>query len=535
MNFRALFFLLLSYNTGTRGNYNVRVKLHRALLRQEAAFFDATETGELISRLNNDVNKIGMVVSFHVNVVLRQSVQFFIGSAFLIKISPMLSIYAFAGIATVAYVSAIYGAFARRTAVIFQDILAHASAVAETSFSMSETVRAFNGLPVETAKYEDAQMSALNMDETQAWAYGTHKFVSDTLQYALQVALLFSCWALGRAGRIPSVQLTQFLVYANFVLESSNEVGDQWARIQTAVGASSSVFELIRRVPAIRDPDINARSADVTSGSLPESNRTQESHSLIVVKNLTLTYEGFELPALKDVNLDIRAGDRVAIVGEMRLAWVVIEYLKSLTFKTYNFSFFLHAGRSGSGKSSLLRILLRFYDPSSGSCSIGGKDLKSMTRQEISKVVSIVQQEPHLFPASLMENVLYGIEKDFFVGETGEYCYSELMREKVEMALELAGLSVRGASNDLGLTLDTRVGDGGRTLSGGQRQRVAIARALVRSPEVLLLDEPTAALDSESEKAVVRALQEAMKKSRCMLMVTHRLRVVRDLNVNRVV
>mmetsp|Transcript_22283 Transcript_22283/g.31922 ORF Transcript_22283/g.31922 Transcript_22283/m.31922 type:complete len:772 (-) Transcript_22283:233-2548(-) len=496
----------LFWIAGTRGNYNVRVKLHRALLRQEAAFFDSTETGELISRLNNDVNKIGMVVSFHVNVVLRQSVQFFIGSAFLIKISPMLSIYAFAGIATVAYVSSIYGAFARRTAVIFQDILVHASAVAETSFSMSETVRAFNGLPVETAKYEDAQMNALNMDETQAWAYGTHKFVSDTLQYALQVALLFSCWALGRAGRIPSVQLTQFLVYANFVLESSNEVGDQWARIQTAIGASSSVFELIRRVPSIRDPDVNSRSADVTVGSLPESIQTQESHPLIHVENLTLTYDGFELPALKDVTLDIRAGDRVAIVG-----------------------------RSGSGKSSLLRILLRFYDPSSGSCSIGGKDLKSMTRKEISKVVSIVQQEPHLFPASLMDNVLYGIEKDCFVRETGEYCYSEFMREKVEMALELAGLSVRGASNDLGLTLDTRVGDGGRTLSGGQRQRVAIARALVRSPEVLLLDEPTAALDSESEKAVVRALQEAMKKSRCMLMVTHRLRVVRDLNVNRVV
>jgi ABC-type multidrug transport system fused ATPase/permease subunit len=302
------------------------VKLHRALLRQEAAFFDSTETGELISRINNDVNKIGMVVSFHVNVVLRQSVQFFIGSAFLIKISPMLSFYAFAGIALVAYISAVYGDFARRTAVIFQDILAHASAVAETSFSMSETVRAFNGLPVETAKYEDAQIRALNMDETQAWAYGTHKFVSDTLQYTLQVALLFSCWALGRAGRIPSVQLTQFLVYANFVLESSNEVGDQWARIQTAIGASSSVFELIRRVPSIRDPDMNATSNNVAISAIPESIRSQESPPLIYVKNLTLTYDGFELPALKDVNLDIRAGDRVAIVGKTLVVWLLVAY-----------------------------------------------------------------------------------------------------------------------------------------------------------------------------------------------------------------
>jgi len=447
-----------------------------------------------------------MVVSFHVNVVLRQSVQFFIGSAFLIKISPMLSFYAFAGIALVAYVSKVYGDFARRTAVIFQDILAHASAVAETSFSMSETVRAFNGLPVESAKYEDAQLRALNMDETQAWAYGTHKFVSDTLQYALQVALLFSCWVLGRAGRIPSVQLTQFLVYANFVLESSNEVGDQFARIQTAIGASSSVFELIRRVPSIRDPDVHSTiSHNITNATFKNSQAT-EPIPLVSLENLTLTYDGFELPALADINLDIHAGDRVAIVG-----------------------------RSGSGKSSLLRVLLRFYDPTSGRCSIGGRDLKSMTRKEISEVISIVEQEPHLFPAPLIENVLYGIEKDCTHPETGEYQYSHSKREAVETALELAGLSVRGSHNDLGLTLDTRVGDGGRTLSGGQRQRVAIARALVRHPEVLLLDEPTAALDSKSEKAVVGALRHVMKQSRCMLMVTHRLRVIRDLDVNKVI
>jgi ABC-type multidrug transport system fused ATPase/permease subunit len=306
----------ISFHTGTRCNYNVRVKLHRALLRQEAAFFDSTETGELISRINNDVNKIGMVVSFHVNVVLRQSVQFFIGSAFLIKISPMLSFYAFVGIALVAYVSKVYGDFARRTAVVFQDILAHASAVAETSFSMSETVRAFNGLPVESAKYEDAQLRALNMDETQAWAYGTHKFVSDTLQYALQVALLFSCWVLGRAGRIPSVQLTQFLVYANFVLESSNEVGDQFARIQTAIGASSSVFELIRRVPSIRDPDVHSTISHNVTNATSKKSLSTEPIPLVSLENLTLIYDGFELPALEDINLDIHAGDRVAIVGE---------------------------------------------------------------------------------------------------------------------------------------------------------------------------------------------------------------------------
>lgn len=118
----------------------------------------------------------------------------------------------------------------------------------------------------------------------------------------------------------------------------------------------------------------------------------------------------------------------------------------------------------------MLRTLLRFYDPSSGSCKLEGRNLTEMTRKEIASKISVVEQEPHLFPMSLIDNVLYGIEKDS-VNEHGEPVYSEAQREKVSQALEVAGLPVDGAfKNDLGLDLDTRVGEGGRTLSGGQRQ-----------------------------------------------------------------
>ena len=118
----------------------------------------------------------------------------------------------------------------------------------------------------------------------------------------------------------------------------------------------------------------------------------------------------------------------------------------------------------------MLRALLRFYDPSSGSCMLEGKSLTEMTRGEISSKISVVEQEPHLFPMSLIENVLYGIDKDH-VNEDGEQIYSNTWRDEVSQALEVAGLPVNGAfKNDLGLDLDTRVGDGGRTLSGGQRQ-----------------------------------------------------------------
>lgn len=438
---------------GSRANYNVRVKLHRNILLQEAAFFDSNEVGYLLSRLNNDVNKIGMVISFHVNVVLRQFAQFLFGSVYLIKISPELSLYSFAGIGLVAIVSAIYGEFSRDLAERVQNTFADATAVAENAFSMSETIRAFDGVSVESQKYEAAQSKALQLEEVQAWAYGSHKFVSDTLQAGLQALLLFACWSVGRAGGLPTSQLTTFMFYTNFVLESSNEVGDQWAKIMAAVGASTNVFDLVRRIPKVRDPSSVRLEA-------PEKSPQSEKDAIITMTNMTVTYASMEMPALNGIDLDIYKGDKIAIVG-----------------------------KSGSGKSSMLRAMLRFYDPSSGSCSLYGKSLKDMSRKEIAEKVALVEQEPHLFPMTLMENVLYGVAKDSVDPETGEPCYSEEYREKVTKSLRKAGLPIE-PNNDLNLELDTRVGEGGRSLSGGQRQRVTIARALIRKPDVLLLGTP---------------------------------------------
>ena len=438
------------------------MKLHRNLLLQEAAFFDDTECGILLSRLNNDVNKIGMVISFHVNIVLRQLAQFIFGSVFLLRIQPKLAMVAFAGIALVAFVSMVYGDFTRTLAERVQALFAASSALAETSFSMSETVRAFDGVSVETDKYESSQYDALQLEEVQAWAYGSHKFVSDTLQATLQCLLLFSCWAIGRSGALPAAKLTSFLFYVNFVLESSNEVGDQWARIQTAIGASTNVFDLIRRVPAVRDPQTVTNTL-LELHAINKVNKSQpHQRPVIKMSNMTVTYGTMEKPALKAIDLDVNEDDRVAIVG-----------------------------RSGSGKTTMLRTILRFYDPSSGKCALEGVDLKDMSRKEISSKIGVVEQEPQLFPMSLIDNVLYGIEKDSIDEESGEKCYSEKYRVAVTEALSLAGLPVTGEDNQLGLELYTRVGEGGRTLSGGQRQRVAIARALVRQPAVLLLDEPT--------------------------------------------
>lgn len=496
------------HDLGCRANYNVRVKLHRSLLLQETAFFDANETGYLLSRLNSDVNKIGQVISYHVNVVLRQFAQFVFGSIYLIKISPKLSLWAFAGITLVAWLSAVYGDFTRDLAEKVQDTFADGTAVAETSFSMSETVRAFDGTEIESEKYEESQSKALELEEVQAWAYGSHKFLSDTLQTILQAGLLLACWGAGKSGGLPAGQLTTFMFYTNFVLESSNEVGDQWAKIQQAVGASTSVFDLIKRVPTIRDPQKKIVKTALNTSSSPITTVNGDSNAklpILSMENVEIEYEAMERPALSDISVNFYQGDRVALVG-----------------------------RSGSGKSSMLRSLLRFYDPSKGAIKLGGDDLRTLTRAETAERITVVEQEPHVFPTTLLENVLYGVAKDDVDSETGVACYSDSYKQAAIDTLRLAGLSVE-PGNELGLELDTRIGEGGRSLSGGQRQRVAIARALIRSPDVLLLDEPTAALDSESEKKVVASLQCAMDQIKSMVMVTHRLGVVRSLDVNRVI
>lgn len=400
------------------------------------------------------------MISYHVNVVLRQFAQFVFGSIYLVKISPKLSLWTFLGVLLVGWLSAIYGEFARELAEKVQDTFAEGTAVAETSFSMSETVRAFDGIEVESDKYEGAQGKALELEEVQAWAYGTHKFLSDSLQTILHVGLLLACWVVGKSGGLPAGQLTTFMFYTNFVLESSNEVGDQWAKIQQAVGASTSVFDLIKRMPAVRDPpkQVVKEPLKMPEDALTKVNGdTDAKLPIISMKNVKLVYEAMERPALSNINLDIYPGDRVALVG-----------------------------RSGSGKSSMLRSLMRFYDPSEGSIKIGDEDLRNLTRAETAGKIAVVEQEPHVFPMSLMENVLYGVEKDATDPTTGAPIYSDNYRKAVSKSLRLAGLSVE-PGNELGLDLETRIGEGGRSLSGGQRQRVAIARALIRSPQVLLL------------------------------------------------
>ena len=442
-------------------------------MRQEAAFFDDTETGVLISRLNSDVNKIGMVISFHVNVVMRQTAQLIFGSIYMLKVSKKLSLVAYFGMAIVAMVSGVYAQFANMLAGKVQDLLADGTAVAETSFVMSETVRAFDGVPIETEKYEDAQSRALEVEEVQAWSYGLHKFLTETLQVGMKCAVMYACWVVGMSQGMTKERLTQFLFYVNFVSDSSKDVGDQWAKIQAAIGASKNVVKLLKRDPKIKDPviaevDGSSSSSNVlqtpplalNGESVNGKDASSSPSALIHMSNMTVTYENIDAPALSQIELKIHSGDRIAIVG-----------------------------RSGSGKSSMLRTMLRFYDPSDGAILLDGTDLKNMTREELSNKVGVVEQEPHLFPVSLLENVLYGIDKDENDEVLGEL-YSSRYREAALNALDLAGLPIKGG-NDLGLELDTRVGDGGRTLSGGQRQRVAIARALVRSPDVLLLDEPT--------------------------------------------
>ena len=285
---------------------------------QEAAFFDENETGHLLSRLNNDVNKIGMVISFHVNVVFRQFTQLIFGAIYLCRTSRPLALMTFFGILLVALVSAVYGEFSRRLAERVQDTFADSSAVAETSFSMSETVRAFDGVHSETLKYESSQLRALNLEEVQAWAYGSHKIISDFLEVALKGALLFSCWNLGRKGGLAIDKLTTFMFYVNFVLESSNEVGDQWAKIQSAFGATSNVFGLIRRVPSIKDPTVivnRENNNQVTEGRKP----------IIKMTGMTVTYDAMKAPALDNIDLDIHEGDRVAIVGKSgSVSWIVV-------------------------------------------------------------------------------------------------------------------------------------------------------------------------------------------------------------------
>ncbi|XP_071946637.1 uncharacterized protein [Antedon mediterranea] len=461
--FRSWLFTL----AGTRVVCRVRSKLLAAIIQQDIAFFDMNRTGELTSRLSSDTQVVQNAITVNISMLMRYSFQI-LGSLIIMLVqSPSLTGVLLSVIPIVAVGAMQYGKFVKGISKKFQDALGDASTVAEESISSIRTVRSFTSEPKAMKMYNKEIDHSYGFGKKIALAAGIFNGI---IGIVAQGAITLVLWYGGKLvynGDITVGVLTAFMLYTLNVAMAFAFLSSLYGDFMKAVGASVRVFELMDRVPDISN-----------SGG----NKLIEFDGSIRFENISFTYPSRpDNPVLKGVTFSVNPGQMVALVGP-----------------------------SGGGKSTIVNLIERFYEPESGRIQFGGTDLKTLDPQWFRKEIGMVSQEPVLFACSIKENIAYGKDADD--------------EEIVEAAKQANAHDFIESFED---GYDTKVGERGVRLSGGQKQRVAIARALIMNPSVLLLDEATSALDAESEFLVQEAIDRAMQ-NRTVLVIAHRLSTVRN-------
>jgi ATP-binding cassette subfamily B protein len=369
----------------------------------------------------------------------------------------------------------LFGRRVRALTVQTQDRFADAVAFAGESLDALDTVQAFGREKTADLRFGAAVEAAFAKSMARVKARATMISLVISLVFG-GIALIL--WAGAHAvlnHTMTSGALTQFVILSVLAAGSVGALGEVWGEVQKASGAMERISELLGARPSIAAP--------AKPTVMPTPARGE-----VAFVNVTFAYPGRpELPALRGFDLKVSPGETVALVGP-----------------------------SGAGKSTVLRLLLRFYDPQSGSVLIDGVDLKAAEPTEVRARIAMVAQDTPLFSGSATDNIRFGRE-------------TATDAEIVEAA---RAAEAEGFINALPKGFDNPVGERAKTLSGGQRQRLAIARALVREAPILLLDEATSALDAENERLVQKALAKAMK-GRTTLVIAHRLATV--LKADRIV
>jgi ATP-binding cassette subfamily B protein len=461
-------FYLVSW-LGERVSADLRRAVYDHVLGMSPQFFETTQTGEVLSRLTTDTTLIQAVVGTSLSLGLRNFFLLVGGVAMLAVTSPVLSGYIIATLIVVIAPIVIFGRRVRRLSRASQDKVANASALAGEVLNAMPTVQSYTQEPYESKRFAGAVEVAFDTALTRIRARAWLTAVVIVLVFS---AIVFVLWLGAQAvlaGRMTAGQLSQFILYAVFTAGAVGAVAEVWGDLQRAAGATERLLQLL----AARSP---VREADTTV-ALPA-----RGHG-IRFDNVGFSYPSRAgVAALSALSLDVRAGEHVALVGP-----------------------------SGAGKTTLFQLLLRFFDPQSGTILINGVSTLDVPLVELRREIGIVLQESVIFSGSVLDNIRYGAPEATF--------------EQVQQAAAMAAAA--GFIEELPEGYDTFLGERGVRLSGGQRQRIAIARAILKNPPILLLDEATSALDAASERLVQKALDNAAQ-NRTTLVIAHRLATVQQ-------
>ena len=431
-------------------------------------FFDTAQSGEIVSRLAADTTQIKSAVGATASLALRNTVMGLGAVGMMIVTSPKLSMLVIAAIPLIILPLFAFGRSVRRKSRAAQDTLAAATAYASEQIGAVRTLQAFTNEALVTGRFGGAVEAAFEAARSSVLARAILTFVAIFTIFASVVAVLWFGSRDVLTGAMSAGTLSQFLIYAVIAAGALGALSEVWGELAQAAGASERIAELLAERPAIGAPDRPQPFPQARIGS-------------VAFDEVNFVYPTRpDRSALDRLSFSVKPGETVAIVGP-----------------------------SGAGKSTIFALILRYYDPLSGSVSIDGVDLRQADPKEARARVAIVPQDVTIFAASARDNIGFGRP-----GAT-------------DAEIEVAA---RAAHADefirrLPKGYETELGERGVTLSGGQRQRIAIARAILRDAPILLLDEATSALDAESETLVQTALEELMG-SRTTLVIAHRLATV---------
>jgi len=453
---------------GERVVADVRSAVFDHITRLSASFFDKALTGELISRLAADTTQIKSAVGVSVSTALRNLVLFIGSAAMMVVTSPRLSAFVLAVIPIIVLPLVAFGRMVRRRSRNAQDTLADASAYAAELMGAVRTLQAYTNEKLAGTRFGAAVERAYQAAVASTRARAILTAIIIFLVFASVVIILWVGAHDVLAGRTTPGRLGQFILYAVFAAGALSQLSDVWGELSQTAGAAERIAELLAVVP-----EITAPKQPVPVPATPRA-------------EVTFDRVRFAYPArpttfvLDGISFAVRAGEKVALVGP-----------------------------SGAGKSTVFHLLLRFYDPTSGSVTFDGIPLTRADPRDVRAHIALVPQDTVIFAATIADNIRFG--------------RPDASNREVAQAADLAAASEFIARLPQGL--ETPVGERGVTVSGGQRQRIAIARAILREAPLLLLDEATSSLDAESEQLVQQALDRLMQ-GRTTLVIAHRLATV---------
>jgi ABC-type multidrug transport system fused ATPase/permease subunit len=463
---RIYFFSIVS----EKSMADIRRTVYSKIVSLPVSFFEQRRVGELMSRITADVQALQDVLAFTLAELFRSLATVVVGIIIICFISWKLTIFMLATFPVAIVVAMIFGRYIRKLSKVAQDELASANIIVEETLHSINVVKAFTNESLEVDRYGKALSKVI----AAALKAGRFRggFVSFII-FALFGGIVGVVWygaSLVQGGEMPFSELMTFIFYTMFIGGSIGGLGDMYAQIQKTLGASERLLEILDEKSEVEIKPI--------APLVPI-------YGNISFENVQFSYPTRpDMAVLRDISLNVSAGRKIALVGY-----------------------------SGAGKSTIVQLLMRYYQPQRGRILVDGKDIQTFDITGYRQNIAVVPQEVMLFGGTIRENIAYGKPN----------ATEQEIREAARKANALEFIL------SFPEQMETIVGERGIKLSGGQRQRIAIARAILKDPKILILDEATSSLDAESEKLVQEAL-DGLMENRTTIIIAHRLATVRNVD-----